>query len=197
MAKAAGITTAARTERLITRSSGSLDLSHWRRPGRELLGAGTDGAAAWVIGLCHFHRGPRCRQADGPSGLLATSGHRSWPLRVWPDRTSRHSNSPRSSRQRCASLRSLARKPSIRASFALICRASDSLSSIASWRVAFCSACAFLLVAHLRGTVGGPQLVQSRLEWRRGTHGSGRGSFRGPRVTPKSAAGRRARSSSV
>src|ERR1039458_10418677 len=69
MAKAVGITTAALTERLMTRRSGSLDLNHWRTPGRELLGAGTDGAAAWGIGLRLSSRGldrlpkPRCPRA--------------------------------------------------------------------------------------------------------------------------------------
>ncbi len=52
----------------------------------------------------------------------------------------------------------------MRASLTLICSANDSFSTRASCRVAFCSANAFLLVASLRGAVGRPQLVESRLE---------------------------------
>ena len=64
-------------------------------------------------------------------------------------RRGRYSSSARSSRQRWASLRSLVRKPSIRASLALIWCARDSLSTSASSRVTFCSSCAFLVVAPL------------------------------------------------
>src|SRR5580698_11338197 len=56
-----------------------------------------------------------------------------------------YSSSVRSSRQRSASLRNLARKPSMRVSLALICSASDSFRTRASWSVDFCSANAFLL----------------------------------------------------
>jgi hypothetical protein len=58
-------------------------------------------------------------------------------------------SSVKRSRHRWASLRSLDRKSSMRASLVLICSANDSLSTRASWSVAFCAASAFLLVAPL------------------------------------------------
>ena len=212
-AKTDGITTAARTERLTTRSSGSFDCSHRVTRERVEVPAGAGGAAASVMsphascrrpesvlrrqrtsgagaeadplgqlafevdtvgGTARSPRSPRRRrpeplgevlvvdharkrrqQAKPVVGLLVATPGSPRHCRPKPSpvearqRRGRYSSSARSSRQRWASLRSLVRKPSIRASLALICCARDSLSTSASSRVAFCAACAFLVVAPL------------------------------------------------
>src|SRR5208283_10441 len=85
MAKTEGITTAARTERLTTSRSGSLDLSQPRAPLRRPRGAGTDVVVALVIRTVPSFRRPR-RRASDTLGAARGRAEPTWPHQgeLWP-----------------------------------------------------------------------------------------------------------------